>query len=248
MTPTPRTGRDISRTQPAKASSGRARDCFSTKMPGARPRRRPASTATGGSALVRGLPGSRFLVLPGECSYCLFSFFDVVQRELAGFNQMRPHGLRAAAKEIQQLVDQPPLCGIARDHRFEKNPAKAGSHEAGPAPGPLIDSPARNALPCSAMARKTEVYTWRVSAAMKAGLEEAARDTNRSVARLLDEIVAERLDATGRTREADIENQRRLHARAGRFAGRLSGGDPARSQNAKARVRARLAQQRTRGG
>ena len=46
------------------------------------------------------------------------------------------------------------------------------------------------------MARKSEVYTWRVSSAMKASLEEAARNTNRSVARLLDEIVAERLDAT----------------------------------------------------
>ena len=96
------------------------------------------------------------------------------------------------------------------------------------------------------MPRKTEVYTWRVSAAMKASLEEAARDTNRSVARLLDEIVAERLDATGQTSEAEMDNQRRLHARAARFAGRFSGTDPVRSERAKARVRARLIERRAR--
>ena len=96
------------------------------------------------------------------------------------------------------------------------------------------------------MSRKSEVYTWRVSPSMKAGLEEAARNTNRSVARLLDEIVAERLDATGQTGEAEMDNQRRLHARAARFAGRFSGTDPLRSAKAKARVRARLTERRAR--
>ena len=97
------------------------------------------------------------------------------------------------------------------------------------------------------MSRKSEVYTWRVSPSMKASLEEAARNTNRSVARLLDEIVAERLDATGQTGgEAEMDNQRRLHARAARFAGRFSGSDPLRSAKAKARVRARLTERRAR--
>ena len=96
------------------------------------------------------------------------------------------------------------------------------------------------------MPRKTEVYTWRVSPTTKASLEEAARNTNRSVARLLDEIVAERLDATGRTGEADMDNQRRLHVRAARFAGRFSGTDPVRGETAKARVRARLTSRRAR--
>ena len=96
------------------------------------------------------------------------------------------------------------------------------------------------------MARKSEVYTWRVSASMKASLEEAARNTNRSVANLLDEIVAERLDATGRTGESEMAQQRRLHARAARFAGRFSGTDPLRSAKAKARVRARLSERRAR--
>lgn len=96
------------------------------------------------------------------------------------------------------------------------------------------------------MSRKSEVYTWRVSSAMKAGLEEAARRTNRSVARLLDEIVTERLDATRQADEAEIDHQRRLHARAGHFAGRLTGTDPRRGATAKARVRARLSERRAR--
>ena len=95
------------------------------------------------------------------------------------------------------------------------------------------------------MSRKSEVYTWRVSPAMKASLEEAARVTNRSVARLLDEIVAERLETTGQG-EAEMETQRRLHARAARFAGRFSGTDPLRGEKAKLLVRARLNKQRTR--
>ena len=96
------------------------------------------------------------------------------------------------------------------------------------------------------MGRKSEVYTWRVSPALKASLEEAARNTNRSVASLLDEIVAERLDATAQTGEAEMDNQRRLHVRAARFAGRFSGTDPLRSERAKARVRARLTERRAR--
>jgi hypothetical protein len=96
------------------------------------------------------------------------------------------------------------------------------------------------------MARKSEVYTWRVSPSMKASLEEAARNTNRSVARLLDEIVAERLDATALMGEAEMDSQRRLHARAAAFAGRFSGTDPFRSAKVKDRVRARLTERRVR--
>jgi hypothetical protein len=94
------------------------------------------------------------------------------------------------------------------------------------------------------MARKTEVYTWRVSAALKAGLEDAARNADRSVADLLDEIVAEHLSS----RNPDIaerEQQQRLHARAARFAGVLAGQDPNRSSTVRSRVRARLRKQRS---
>ena len=96
------------------------------------------------------------------------------------------------------------------------------------------------------MPRKTEVYTWRVSSAMKASLEEAARNTSRSVAQLLDEIVAERLDATGRASESEIDNQRRLHARAARFLGRISGGVARRGERARQLVRARLKRRQAR--
>src|SRR5437867_12717487 len=89
------------------------------------------------------------------------------------------------------------------------------------------------------MGRKTEVYTWRVSAAMKASLEEAARVTNRSVAKLLDEIVAERL-ATGEAGEAEVDHQRRLHLRAARFLGCFSGSAPRRTERTRELVRARL--------
>ena len=96
------------------------------------------------------------------------------------------------------------------------------------------------------MPRKSEVYTWRVSSSTKARLEEAARNTNRSVARLLDEIVAERLDATGQGGEAELDHQRRLHTRAARFAGRFSGTDARRGANVRALVRARLTKRHAR--
>src|SRR5216684_2675775 len=88
------------------------------------------------------------------------------------------------------------------------------------------------------MSRKSEVYTWRVSSAMKASLEEAARNTNRSVAKLLDEIVAERLDAPGHATESD--HQRRLHSRAARFLGCMTGDVVRRSARPRELVRARL--------
>jgi hypothetical protein len=94
------------------------------------------------------------------------------------------------------------------------------------------------------MSRKGEVYTWRVSSVMKAGLEEAARKTNRSVARLLDEIVAERLDAPDHVTES--EEQRRLHARAARFLGCMTGDVARRSERTRELVRARLKRRRAR--
>ena len=90
------------------------------------------------------------------------------------------------------------------------------------------------------MARKTEVYTWRVSRALKVGLEEVARAERRTVAQLLDEIVAEHLQAAGTGGRGEAERQRRLHAQGARFAGRLSGADPGRASRARALVRARL--------
>jgi hypothetical protein len=81
---------------------------------------------------------------------------------------------------------------------------------------------------------------------MKAGLEEAARDTNRSVAQVLDEIVADHLGATGHARESEVDHQRRLHARAARFLGSLAGGGARRSERARELVRARLKRRQAR--
>ena len=90
------------------------------------------------------------------------------------------------------------------------------------------------------MPRKTEVYTWRVSPAMKAGLEEAARDTHRSVAQVLDEIVAAHLGGTGRASQSEADHQRRLHLRAARFLGCVASGAARRSERARDLVQARL--------
>jgi hypothetical protein len=90
------------------------------------------------------------------------------------------------------------------------------------------------------MSPKTEVYTWRVSRALKVSLEEAARAERRTVAQLLDQIVAEHLEAADGGGLGDAEQQRRLQARAARFAGRLCGPDPGRASGARELVRARL--------
>jgi hypothetical protein len=96
------------------------------------------------------------------------------------------------------------------------------------------------------MAAKTEVYTWRVSASMKASLEEAARNSNRSVARLLDEIVAGHLRTSDSIGDSEIDHQRRLHARAARFLGCMSGDVARRSERTRELVRARLNRRRAR--
>ena len=87
------------------------------------------------------------------------------------------------------------------------------------------------------------MYTWRVSSSTKTGLEEAARNTNRSVAQLLDEIVAEHL-ISDPTSDSEIDHQRRLHARAARFLGCMSSGVARRSERARELVRARLNRRR----
>ena len=89
------------------------------------------------------------------------------------------------------------------------------------------------------MPRKNEVYTWRVSSATKASLEEVARSTNRSVAQLLDEIVADHLSSASDGSESDME-QHRFHSRAARFLGCFAGGAARRSERARELVRARL--------
>jgi len=94
------------------------------------------------------------------------------------------------------------------------------------------------------MARKTEVYTWRVSSTMKATLEEKARNTHQSVAQLLDEIVANHLSTSDPESDSEIDRQRQLHARAARFVGCISSGVARRSERTRELVRARLNRRR----
>ena len=86
---------------------------------------------------------------------------------------------------------------------------------------------------------KTEVYSWRVSPALKAALEEAARIEKTSVARLLDRIVEEWLP-TFYGGSDSAEEQRRLHAGAEACIGKLEGGAPDLAQDASRRVREEL--------
>ena len=79
---------------------------------------------------------------------------------------------------------------------------------------------------------------------MKASLEEAARETSRSVAQLLEDIVTERLSAPDRSNASDRAQQRRLHGRVARFLGSLAGGSGRRSERVRQLVRARLKRRR----
>lgn len=92
---------------------------------------------------------------------------------------------------------------------------------------------------------KTDVYSWRVSAATKARLEDAARVRGQSTARLLDELVSRGLDSVGGDAASEAGRQRRLHNRARRFLGSISGGDSRRSERVRELVRAKLKKRRT---
>ena len=88
------------------------------------------------------------------------------------------------------------------------------------------------------MGGKSEVYSWRVSPALKASLEEAARREGRTLARLLDQIAGSYLNSGAGAGLG--EEQKRLHAKAERFAGRIAGKDPDRAARARLLVRDRL--------
>lgn len=91
---------------------------------------------------------------------------------------------------------------------------------------------------------KTDVYSWRVSRARKAALEEAARAERTSVAELLDratdELIRSRRERTG----TDEREQARLRRAAMRFVGACHGDDPNRSRQARVRLRGKLARRR----
>ena len=87
---------------------------------------------------------------------------------------------------------------------------------------------------------KTEVYSWRVSPALKAALERAAREERASLAVLLERIVREWL-ARSPADESDEMDQKRRHAASLKFIGSVRGGHAGRSAHVRSGVRARLA-------
>jgi hypothetical protein len=88
---------------------------------------------------------------------------------------------------------------------------------------------------------KTEVYSWRLSVETKAVLEEIARQKQVSVAKLLDQIVADWL-ARQQALDADEAAQQRLHNKVLKMIGTIQGDNPDRASNTRALLRAKLAQ------
>src|SRR5579871_3338989 len=87
---------------------------------------------------------------------------------------------------------------------------------------------------------KNEVYSWRVSADVKSGLEEQARSQNISLSGLLDQLAREWL-AQQRSGAGDEDAvQTRLRAQAEKSIGSISGGGLARSESVRTLVRERL--------
>jgi hypothetical protein len=87
---------------------------------------------------------------------------------------------------------------------------------------------------------KTEVYSWRVKSERKVALEEIARKRSRAVSDLLDEAVDRWL-----SEQADLDDedalQQKLRQAAAPAIGSIAGGDPERSEQSRARLRAKLA-------
>jgi hypothetical protein len=84
---------------------------------------------------------------------------------------------------------------------------------------------------------KTEVYSWRLSTDLKAGLEREARRRKVSISRVLELAACELLKNSG---SDDEEQQRSLHETVAKCVGTLSGGDARASENVRKLVREKL--------
>lgn len=69
---------------------------------------------------------------------------------------------------------------------------------------------------------KSEVYSWRLTPALKAELEAAARDEETSIGTILDRVVREWLARRPSSEEDDAEQQRQLRERAMKVVGTVS--------------------------
>lgn len=87
---------------------------------------------------------------------------------------------------------------------------------------------------------KSEVYSWRLSAGLKADLERAARARKMRLSAVLDMAVRDWL-AKNAQDIADDEEQKRLHAAVERCIGAFASGNPRGSEMVRETVRKRLA-------
>jgi hypothetical protein len=94
---------------------------------------------------------------------------------------------------------------------------------------------------------KSEVYSWRLSPALKNVLAETARQEHATISTLLERIVAEWL-TTRRAKNGteDEVEQQRLHAAAARTFGTIHGGNQYRSEQVRQAVRSKLGARRAR--
>ena len=85
---------------------------------------------------------------------------------------------------------------------------------------------------------KTEVYSWRISPATKAAIENEARREKTTVAALLDRIAKEWIES--RRGQTDDAEQERLHAAVEKTIRAISGHNLERSERVRESVRHRL--------
>lgn len=88
---------------------------------------------------------------------------------------------------------------------------------------------------------KTEVYSWRVSTALKSDLEREARRRKVSLSAALDLAAREWLKSR-KADEDDEAEQKRLYEAALKCIGTIASGNPNRSQQVRQLVRERLKQ------
>ena len=90
---------------------------------------------------------------------------------------------------------------------------------------------------------KTEVYSWRLSADLKADLEEQARTEGKSMSVLLQELATDGLRVRRNGNGHDDEAQQAaLHKRVMATVGTIRSGDPTLSTRAREIVRERILQ------
>jgi hypothetical protein len=86
---------------------------------------------------------------------------------------------------------------------------------------------------------KTEVYSWRVSADLKAGLEREAVKRKLSLSAVLDQAARDWLNKGEADPQGD-EEQVRLHNAASECFGAFAGSNPHRAETSRETVRQRL--------